>query len=127
LAQPIDERLVKVLRWYFKQRQAHEQGAPIDNEEEYDDAHFAFRAARYQVLYRRWLRVGEAAFEGRSSCAIGDAIARGASVVETVVLPHQYRHLMPLLDVPIRERQGPRRGMKARHALGPRFVRHQRS
>jgi hypothetical protein len=89
LAKPIDERLVKMLRWYFKQRQAHEQGAPIDNEEEYDEAHCAFGAAKYQVLYRRWVRLGEAALEGRSSSAIGDAIAAGVGAVETCVLPHQ--------------------------------------
>lgn len=109
-AKPIDERMVKMLRWYFKQRQAHEQGAEVDNEEEYDQAHFAFRAGRYQVLYRRWVRMGEAALEGRSSTDIADAIAQGSALVETLVLPHQYRHLMPLFDAPAREPKGAEEG-----------------
>ena len=44
---------------------------PIDDQESYDEAHFAFKATRFQVLYRRWLSEGDTAFEVISSGAAG--------------------------------------------------------
>lgn len=91
-------RLVNQLRWYFKQRQAKiAEGRPIDDQEAYDEAHFAFRAARYQVLYNRWLSEGDAALDVVSSPATADAINRGAGRIEYHVLPFSYRHLSPLV------------------------------
>jgi hypothetical protein len=91
-------RLVNQLRWYFKQRQAKTcEGKPVDDQEAYDEAHFAFRAARYQVLYDRWLRVGDAAWDVVSSPATADAIIRCAGRTEYHVLPFSYRHLSPLV------------------------------
>lgn len=72
-------------------------GKPIDDQEAYDEAHFAFRAARYQVLYDRWLRDGDAALDVVSSPATADAIKCGAGRTEYHVLPFSYRHLSPLL------------------------------
>jgi hypothetical protein len=86
------------LRWYFKQRRAKElNGTPIDDQESYDDAHFAFRAARYQVLYRRWLNDGDAALDVMSSATIAEAINRGSARLEYDVLPFSYHHLAPLV------------------------------
>lgn len=90
--------LVNQLRWYFKQRRAHTlDRVPIANLETYDEARFAFRAPRYQVLYQRWLIEGDAAFDAVSSTAIADAIKRGAGRIEYYVLPFSYRHLSPLV------------------------------
>jgi hypothetical protein len=49
------------------------------------------------VLYRRWLRDGDAVFDAISSGAAGEAIKRGAGRVECHVLPFSYRHLSPLV------------------------------
>jgi hypothetical protein len=113
-------RLVNQLRWYFKQRQAKTaEGKPVDDKEAYDEAHFAFRAARYQVLFGRWLREGDAAFEAVSSPATADAINRGAGRIEYHVLPFSYRHLSPLVGLTRPQAKGPRRVMMPEHGLGP--------
>jgi hypothetical protein len=90
--------VVTHIRWYFKKRRAHTmERAPIDDQEAYDEAHYAFKATRFQVLYRRWLRDGDTAFDAISSGAAGDAIKRGAGRVECHVLPFSYRHLSPMV------------------------------
>lgn len=98
LARPVPD-LVNRLRWYFKQRQlASTAPAAVQDEEGYFEAKFAFGAARYQVLYRRWLKEGERAFDAVSSRALADAIAAGTGRLECAVLPFSYRHLSPLVD-----------------------------
>jgi hypothetical protein len=90
--------LVNHLRWYFDRRRAHTlERAAVDDQERYDHAHYGFAATRFQVLYRRWLREGDTAFEAISSGALADAIKRGAGSVECHVLPFSYRHLSPLV------------------------------
>jgi hypothetical protein len=90
--------VVTHIRWYFKKRRAHTlEHAPIDDQEAYEEAHYAFKATRFQVLYRRWLRDGDAVFDAISSGAAGDAIKRGAGRVECHFLPFSYRHLSPLV------------------------------
>lgn len=108
-------RLVNQLRWYFKQRQAKmAEGKPVDDQEAYDEAHFAFRAARYQVLFDRWLREGDAALEAVSSPATADAINRGAGRIECYVLPFSYRHLSPLVGSTRPHTKGAEEGDDAR-------------
>jgi hypothetical protein len=108
-------RLVNQLRWYFKQRQAKTaEGTPVDDQEAYDEAHFAFRAARYQVLFDRWLGEGDAAFDVVSSTATADAINRGAGRIEYHVLPFSYRHLSPLVGSTRQETRGAEEGEDAR-------------
>jgi hypothetical protein len=98
LARPVPD-LVNHLRWYFRQRQlAPTDRAAVQDEEAYFEAKFAFGAPRYQVLYRRWLKEGEAAFEVVSSRVLTDAIAAGTVRLECAVLPFSYRHLSPLVD-----------------------------
>jgi len=90
--------LVSHLRWYFKQRRADTlERAQIDDPERYDQAHYAFAATRFQVLYRRWLSKGESVFEAISTDAIAEAIERGGGRIECHVLPFSYRHLSPLV------------------------------
>jgi hypothetical protein len=49
------------------------------------------------LLCARWLSQGDAVLDVVSSHIFGEAIGRGAGRVETIVLPHQYRHLSPIL------------------------------
>ncbi len=110
LASPCPD-LVNQLRWYFKQRQAHSlERAPLDDQESYDEAHFAFRTMRFQVLYKRWLSEGDSALEVVSSRATADAIKRGAGRVECHVLPFTYRHLSPLVGPSRSASQGAEEG-----------------
>jgi hypothetical protein len=82
---------------------------------------------RFQMLYRRWLRHGDAAFESVLSTAMRDALVTGCAEVQPLVLPHSYRHLLPLVDPSrsIRRRQKAElttqtsRGMKRPHVLNP--------
>ena len=86
-----------------------------------------FHAERFQLLYRRWLPRGDAAFESLLSTAMREALVTGCAEVQTLVLPHSYRHLLPLVDPSrsIRRRQKAelttqtRRGMKPPHVLNP--------
>ncbi|MBY0495714.1 MAG: hypothetical protein K2Y23_16010 [Cyanobacteria bacterium] len=87
-----------------------------------------FHGERFQLLYRRWLRHGDAAFESVLSTAMRDALATGNAEVQPLALPHSYRHLLPLVDPSrsIRRRQKAelttqtKRGMKPPHVLNPR-------
>ena len=56
-----------------------------------------FSAPRFNDLYRRWLKHGEAVFNGPSSGVIAGALESGAGRVESFVLSHSYRHLSPLV------------------------------
>lgn len=97
LAHPLPD-LVKMLRWYFKQRGATSiDGGTIENEEDYYQARRAFRGGWYEVLYRRWVSEGDGALGVVSSRTIANAIEHGTGRVECHVLPHQYRHLSPLV------------------------------
>ena len=103
--------LVKDLRWYFKQRRAHElEGTPIQDEESYYEFKECLRATHFQVLYRRWLTEGEGAFDVVSSQAAADAIERGSGRVECHVLPFSYRHLSPLVGVARPRSKGAEKG-----------------
>lgn len=120
LAQPIPD-LVNQLRWYFKQRQTAATGATaVQDEERYFEAKFAFGAPRFQVLYRRWLREGEVAFDVVSSRAIADAITSGAGRLECHALPFSYRHLSPLVGQAHRARKGDEAGEDCRSRPRPR-------
>jgi hypothetical protein len=55
-------------------------------------------------MYQRWLKHGNAVFEGPSSPAISEALSTGRGRVESVFLPRLYRHLAPLVP---RRRRGP--------------------
>lgn len=47
-----------------------------------------FGTPRFSVLYQRWLKHGDAVFEGQSSPVIAEALNTGAGRVESLVLPH---------------------------------------
>jgi hypothetical protein len=98
LTTPLSPRAFDELRWYFDQRRASGGDRhKVADEERFACAKEAFAGPRFQLLYARWLSQGDAVFDTLQSRAIGEAIARGAGRIETVVLPHQYRHLSPIL------------------------------
>jgi hypothetical protein len=82
---------------------------------------------RFTAMYRRWLRHGNAVFEGPSSPATA-ALSGGQGRVESLVLPCAYRHLSPLVaETPARPRSideglssGNRRGNRPQHVLNAR-------
>jgi hypothetical protein len=55
-----------------------------------------FGSARFMLLYRRWLKHGDVVFETASSTVFAAALANGTGRVESLILPHTYRHLSPV-------------------------------
>ena len=90
--------------------------------------HEVFAAPRFTAMYHRWLKHRDAVFAGPSSPEIAEALNTDRGHVESVVLPHTYRHLAALVaDTPARPepvnrglRRGPTRGNTRRHAVNPR-------
>jgi len=116
----LNPTVLNELRWYFTKRRASELNrVPIENEESYAYHEDSFRAPRYQALYQRWLKEGDAALRVVSSTAAGDAIKGGAGRVEYHVLPFSYRHLSPLVDRPVRIQGGAEQGEEAVSAFRP--------
>jgi hypothetical protein len=56
-----------------------------------------FPAARFRVLYRRWLTDGDAALEVASSHRIVEGLGKTGQV-NCIPLPVSYRHLSPLVS-----------------------------
>jgi hypothetical protein len=113
-ARPARPIVMEHLRWYFPQRRAITlKSAAIRNEEEYYNAVAAFSAPWFRLLYRRWLAEGDSVLDPLSSPAIEAAIQHGTGRVDYVVLPHQYRHLSPLLGGPVSETEGAEEGEEA--------------
>ncbi len=56
-----------------------------------------FSTPRFDDLHRRWIKHGDDAFNTASSPALAEALETGAGRVESLVLPHGYRHLSPLV------------------------------
>jgi hypothetical protein len=97
-ANPLPQ-FAKDIVWYFQERRCRTRGQVAeDDAERYDESRVAFGALRYQALYTRWLKHGDAALELISSTAAAAAIESGAGRVEYHVIPFSYRHLSPVLD-----------------------------
>jgi hypothetical protein len=110
LMTPLSPRTFDELRWYFDQRRASGgDRRAVADEERFAYAKDAFAGPRFQLLYARWLSQGDAVLDVVSSGAIVEAIAQGAGRVETIVLPHQYRHLSPILASTLRRAVAPDR------------------
>ena len=89
------------LKWYFSHRQKAVE-TPLDSLTRafLKRGSEVFSAPRFSTLYKRWLKRGDAVFNGLSSSAIADAFKAGTARVECVVLPHAYRHLSPNGELP---------------------------
>jgi hypothetical protein len=130
LESPLHSATIGELQSYFELRLEAARGEPMHplNQGFLRKGHEMFAAARFTAMYHRWLRHGNAVFAGPSSPAIAEALNSGRGRVESVVLPHFYRHLSPLVaDTPARPelvgkglRRGPRGGPLRSHAVNPR-------
>jgi hypothetical protein len=116
LESPWHSATIGELQSYFKLRLEAARGEPMHplNQGFLRKGHEVFAAARFTAMYHRWLKHRDAVFAGPSSPAIAEALSSGRGRVESVVLPHLYRHLAPLVaDTPARPEpvnRGLRRG-----------------
>ena len=93
VAAPLDPRMLEDLRWYFHARRSR----PLDCEERFDLAARAFRAPRFQALYRAWLERGDTVLDATLSPILANALTWGTGRLESTVLPHSYVRLLPLV------------------------------
>lgn len=115
LASPLSTMTFAELRWYFEQRRVKKsmrEGADADRFRRTDRA---FAGTRWRLLYRRWLSVGDSAFNVVTSAAVRNALTRGDGLIQTEVLPRSYGHLSPLASL-VRARV--RRVEEGERALG---------
>jgi hypothetical protein len=130
LESPLHPVTISELQSYFELRLEAARGEPMHplNQGFLRKGHEVFAAARFSAMYHRWLKNRDAVFAGLSSPAIAEALNSGRGHVESVVLPHLYRHLAPLVtDTPSRPeptptglRRGPTRGNTRRHVVNHR-------
>jgi hypothetical protein len=105
LESPLHSATIGELQSYFELRVEAAGGEPMHplNQGFLRKGHEVFAAARFGAMYHRWLKHRDAVFAGPSSPAIAEALNSGRGRVESVVLPHLYRHLAPLVaDTPAR-------------------------
>ena len=108
LETPLHPATISEFKWYFDQRQpAIANDAHALTRAFLDRAAQVFSTPRFTLLYRRWLKQGDAAFEAVSSPIVAEALASGNGRVECLVLPHTYRHLSPLVNLVRSTPQGP--------------------
>lgn len=93
VASPLHPQMLADLRWYFHARQRRS----TDSQERLEQAARAFRAPRFQALYRAWLERGESVLDATQSAVLADALTWGNGGFETYVLPHSYARLLPLV------------------------------
>jgi hypothetical protein len=97
LAKPLRPSEVDELRWLFRQRRAAASSGPDADPTRIAAASKAFRAPRFQALYRRWREAADPALWMTQSPAFPDAIERGDGRIECLDLPHTYMHLSSLV------------------------------
>jgi hypothetical protein len=114
LESPLHPATVGELKWFFEHRPQTGQESGLPQMQGFQGAARPFSTTRFSLLYRRWLQHGDVVFDDLTSPAIAEALNAGRGTVETVVLPHVYRHLSPLVagdhDEPMRVEKGARRG-----------------
>ena len=93
LASPLEPAVLDDLRSYFRSRGARHRGP----DERFDQAARAFRAPRYQALYRAWLERGEPVLDATLSPVLADHLRWGTGQMECHVLPHPYARLLSLV------------------------------
>jgi hypothetical protein len=108
LESPIHSGTLHELRRYFEQRRqvAHTPAHQRVRRGSNSGPRF-FQTPRFEALYSRWLRQGDVVFEGPSPSIISEALDDGRARVESVVLPHSYRHLSPLVDQSVSSPEAP--------------------
>jgi hypothetical protein len=115
LESPLHAATIHELQWYFEHRRQAAEG-PVHplTRGLLEKGSQLFGTPRFTQMYRRWLKQGDAVFEGPSSPAIAEALNAGSGTVESVVLRHVYRHLSPLVardhEAPVRVEKGGQKG-----------------
>jgi hypothetical protein len=99
LESPLHPATISELRWYFEHRQKAAAGPvhPLTLRLLESGAKL-FGTPRFTQMYRRWLKHGERVFDGAESAVLAEALNAGRGRIESLVLPHAYRHLSPLVD-----------------------------
>jgi hypothetical protein len=98
LESPLHSATISELKRYFEHRRiAAREAVHPTTRQALDIGANAFGTPRFTAMYQRWLRHGNAVFEGPSSHAIAEAVGTGRGRIESVVLPHGCRHLSPLV------------------------------
>jgi hypothetical protein len=97
LSQVLSQKHVERLRAYFEQRRAAQTTDVRPRSADFDLARRAYRGERFELLYRSWLIEGDTVLEDASSPHFEQALKDGRGRIESVVLPHQYRHLSLLV------------------------------
>lgn len=99
LATPLHPADSNELNWYFSQLRDSTVDKPTSDDVRFRDAAERFRALRFRILYRLWMRYGDGLVWNTHSTLLADKFQRGESHVEFVVLPRQYLHLSHLVGV----------------------------
>ena len=110
LSQVLSRKHVERLRAYFEQRRAAQTTDARPRSADFDLARRAYRGERFELLYRGWLIEGDAVLETASSPHFEQALKDGRGRIESVVLPHQYRHLSLLVALKDRRTMGAEEG-----------------
>ena len=97
LESPLHTAIIGELKWYFENRdQATRESVHPQTQAFLTVGARVFGAPRFTEMYRRWLKHGNAVFEGPSSPVIAEALNTGAGRVESFVLPHSFPVLRAL-------------------------------
>lgn len=99
LTTPLVPSIVGDLEWLFAERHRRLETPSAPQDQRFGSALSAYRAPRYQALYRMWLQAGNPAIWSAQSIALREALQRGDGRVEFVRLTHQYCHLSSLVGV----------------------------
>ncbi len=119
LTNPVDPRILRDLRWYFSERRKlGAKGYETPDQEEFDYAEEAFKTARFELLYRRWLTDGDRVFD-LVSTGLKDAVERDAGRIESVVLLRDFRLVSPLVGSTVRRLRGAEKGEETLAAPRP--------
>jgi hypothetical protein len=113
LESPLQPATISELKWYFENRdKATKEPLNPQTQAFLSVGAKAFATPRFNELYRRWLKDGNAVFAGPSSPAIAEALNTGRGRVECIALAHTYRHLSPLVDQTRSTRHGVENGVE---------------
>lgn len=94
---PLERWQVRELDWYFRARQGeHVCPSPVVDLD-VPTAARRYSAARFEALYRLWLRHGHYALDAMPATTLRDQLQRGQGRVEFVQLTHQYLQFTPLV------------------------------
>ncbi len=99
LAEPLHPSNVETLEWLFPERKRLAEAGSTSADKRYVETAGAFRAPRFQALYRQWLRDPANTLWMAGSRTISDTLERDHGRVECIELSRQYLHLSPLVNV----------------------------